>query len=311
LLFFSTLALTLIAWYTKQVKNIARLALLFSLCFVTVFLVYGSLQVLTIYLESARTTADLPGLSFSAVVAIFQSAVPVALYLSLLFGLGYAGMRHISAFGAVPCLFILSIAATTGLSLGLVALKDAPVPLILAGHSVSITAGSIFKDGTTTIVVLKSPSGGAVPYTLSSPGQPIEHREEEITLTLPFNDRNTTSITTSFSVTQHQLESRLQYGLISFEAYLGALVLVLLSLYGLFRISTWPAANVFLGTGAFVGFLIFETVPGRFVPETVLSFLTNRVPEPFIMPILIVSLIVPVIIGTIVIYTFKSRKVSV
>jgi hypothetical protein len=288
------------------VKSIARLVCFFVVSFAIVFLFAGIFQLQIVLLKSVQALSVLPTLSFSEGVSAFQSVLPVALYLSLLLGLAYAGGQpHIRTAPVVICLFILASIYTIGISIGLDYIKNLPKTFTITGKSIPVESGTIVSTSEGPIVVFnnsENPEEETISYVQVFPQQEIEYHEGNLPTLSPFVDRFFSLLNGGFLSIAEQFEKRLHESLLSFTVYLSALLFLLLSLYGLFRISEWPAVNVCLGSGAFLGFLIFKPVLRR------LDVFLVQVPSMFIEPILFTVLAFAIILCTVVVRLVKRWK---
>jgi hypothetical protein len=287
------------------VKNIARLVLFFSLSFIILFLLSMALRYLHLWIGEVRLLPARPQTALPEFIAAARWALSLTLYVSLLFGLSYtarlnagllgAGRHRLAAPVAMLCLCILSLAFSTGVSLGLERLGDM-VPA--SGLSRPLGGpGLILTQGDTTIVTLRGPGEIRGPRVVSMPGRSLVYQEQPLgpnnpTLSLPpvpFRDESPwflQSLAIDFSLTGRQLESRLGRGLTAFLIYAGALIFLLVSLGFILKLSNWPLANLFLGCLAFRGILAAETfLNAPEIQDLFASFLENRLPLSYTVPL--------------------------
>jgi hypothetical protein len=288
------------------VKNIARLVLFFSLTFAVLFVFSAAPRYLHLWMDGARLLPARPQMALPEFIAAARWALSLTVYFSLLFGLSYAarlnagllgaGKRRLSAPPAMLCLFVLALAFSTGVTLGLDRLGDmvpAPgLPRPLGGP------GLLLTQGDTTIVLIRGPAESRGPRVVAMPGQSLVYQEQPLgpnntVLSLPpvpFRDEAPwflRSLAIDFSLTGRQFEARLGEGLVSFLMYAGALVFLLVSLGFILKLSNWPLANLFLGCLAFRGILAAETflnspeIQGLFA-----SFPGNRLPLSYTVPLI-------------------------
>jgi hypothetical protein len=308
------------------VKNLARLALFFSLSFAALFLVSAALRYLHIRIDGVRILPLQPRMPLADFVAAARWALPLTAYFSLLFGLSYAsrinagssgGGRPLSAPPVMICLLVLSLAFTGGLSLGLertgVLVPARDLPRSLGGPGLLLTQGG------TTIVLLRGPGENLGPRVAAIPGQPLIYQEQ------PLGPDNTAlsvpplplrkdspwflrSIAIDFSLTGGRFEALLKDGFIPFLIYGGALFFFLVSLGFILKLSKWPLANLFAGALAFRGVLTLETfLNSPEIQELFASFLGNRLPLSFMVPLIFCSLGVLVNLYTFLVYLAKRR----
>jgi hypothetical protein len=257
-----------------------------------------------VLVASAQALPGLPALSFSEGIALLQSVIPTALCLSLLLSLSYAGgQQHLRTAPALLCLFILASLYPLGMAKGLDYLKALPVSLTLTGKGVPFTAGTILATPAGPVIIFNNPEEKTVSYVEAFPWQRLSYHEGSLPLLFPFADRSVSRLTEGFLSIRQQFEQRLRTDLLSAAVYNAALVLALISLYGVFKISAWPSVNVCLGAGAFGGFLIFNPILNKLS-----VFLTEKVPALFIEPLVLSLLAFTIILCTSVVHLFIKRK---
>jgi hypothetical protein len=281
------------------VKNLARLALFFSLSFAVLLLFAAALRFLHIRIDGTRLLPRQPRMMLYDFIAAARWALPLAVYGSLLSGLSYAARlntgllgrrRRLSAPPVMMCLGLLVLVFTGGISLGLERLgtmapaRDMAKPL---GE-----AGLLLTQGDTAIVLLREPGETLGPRTAAVPGRPLLYQEQPwgpnntiIGLPpVPFRSENPwflQSAAIDLSLTGRNFESRLREGVLPFFAYTGALVFLLVSLGFILKLSNWPLANFFLGCLAFRGILALETfLNASEIQDLFASFLGDRFPLP-------------------------------
>jgi hypothetical protein len=94
------------------------------------------------------------------------------------------------------------------------------------------------------------------------------------------------SINIDFTLTAREFDSRRGEGLVSFLAYTGSLILLLVSLRFLFGAGSWPLANLFLGALSFrfvLSFMVF--LESREVNVFLLAFANKRIPDFLVTPV--------------------------
>jgi hypothetical protein len=309
------------------VKNIARLVLFFSLSFTALFLFSAALRYLHLWIGEVRLLPARPRTALPEFIAAARWALSLTVYVSLLLGLSYAarlnaglpgaGKQRFPAPPAMLCLFILSLAFSTGVSLGLERLGNmvpAPgLPRPLGGPGLTLTQGD------TTIVALRGPAENRGPRVVAMPGRPLVYQEQPLgpnntTLSLPpvpFRDEAPwflRSLAIDFSLTGRQLEARLGEGLVVFLIYAGALIFLLISLGFILKLSNWPLANLFLGCLAFRGILaaeIFLNSPE--IQDLFASFLENRLPLSYTVPLVFCLFGVLVNLYTFLVFLARRR----
>jgi hypothetical protein len=290
-------------------KNIAKLVLFGSFCFIALFIFLCLFQFLSLWIDAVRGIPVRPDALSGALVLAGQWAIPGALYLSILFCLSYASRRKIGVPSSIFCIFILSSALTLVLSLGMDQIRRLR-PALENVKTPPGEPGLILAQGETTIVLLKQPGDIGGPRVVSIPGEALRYQEiplgpqnRVIALpALPFRDEIPwvfKSLLIDFNLSAGELNSRFREGLVPFGIYGGALILLLTALRFIFDFGQWPLANMFLGALAFRGILALETFLNA--PEInafLQEFLGNRVHGSLITPLVFCSLAFIVILYT-------------
>jgi hypothetical protein len=312
------------------VKNLARLALFFSLFFTAIFLFSAGLRFLHIRIEEIRLLPFQPRLILPDGLSAARWALPVAVYVSLLCGLSYAARlnagllsrrrRSLPAPLAMLSLFILGMALSGGISLALERLETmVPAPAVSKPLG---RPGLLLTQGDTSIVLLRGPDESRGPRVVAIPGQPLLYQEQPLgpnntVLSLPpvpFRNENPwflRSLAIDFSLTGRQLETRLGEGLLPFFVYAGALIFLLVSLGFIQKFSNWPLANVFLGALCCRGILALETFLNSPEIQALLAeFLGNRFPLPlsWTVPLIFLSFGMLINLYTFLVYLAKRRS---
>jgi hypothetical protein len=176
------------------------------------------------------------------------------------------------------------------------------------------------RSSNMVMVLLRGPAEPGGPRVAVIPGQRLLYQAEpagpgNTVLSLPpipFGDDTPwflKSMTIDLRLSAEQLEGRFKAGLLPFLAYSGALILLLSSLGGVLKLSAWPLANLFLGCLAFRGILALETFFNS--PETqdiFESFLENRLPLSFAVPLIFCALGILAHIYSVLVYQAKRRN---
>ncbi|MDR1566960.1 MAG: hypothetical protein LBS48_06745 [Treponema sp.] len=274
-------------------KNLARLALFFSICFIAAFLASALLRFLGLWIDTARILPLEPEQSANFISAL-KRALPAAMYFSILLALSYASRRKMAVPLSILGVFVLATVFVLGFSLGIRQIQGVNFALD-AGQAIRGRPGLILSQGDTVIVLLKEGKEG--PRVVAFPGRPLFYQEVPrgpnnsiLALPdLPFRDETPWFIQSIFidlNLSARELDARLEAGLPFFCMYAGALILFLASLRFLLDLSNWPLANLFLGALAFRGILALETFLNAKETATLLgSFLGNRLPALFISPL--------------------------
>jgi hypothetical protein len=295
-------------------KNVARLALFFTISFAAVFILALFIHFLRIRIDVIRSLPPQNGQIGEELLGAFRWALPAALYLSLLFSLSYTVRRRIFAPLAMLCLFILGSAACLGLTLGAEGLSRLAkyfVPPKSLGNP-----GLILTQADNAIVLIRDPLEPWGPRVVSIPGQPLLYQElprgpdnKPISLPpIPFRTGTAwalRSLIIDLSLTGRELIRRFSFPgwpAFPFLIYCGALIFFLVSLRFALNLSNWPLANLFLGALAFRGILSMEVFLGAPETEEVLNtLLGDLIPPLYTAPLIFVFL------GFLVsLYTFLS-----
>jgi hypothetical protein len=305
--------------YCLKVKNLAKLALFFSLTFAIILLVSTFLRFLGLRVDWARTLPQRPQAVLTAIIAAAHWALPLTLYGSILLSLSYAVRGRYSALMTVACVFILSICFGFGISSALdhwasvPPAQDSSVPL---GESGLVLSNTLTKNET-AIVLLKGPAEPLGPRVAAVPDRPLLFQEEtdfdaEFDLPpVPFGDDTPwflKSLSIDLRLSGEQLQRRFGEGAFSFLIYTGALVCFLGSLGFILRFSVWPLANIFLGALAFRGILSLETFfNSPEMQEVFGSFLRNRISPVLTVPLIFLFFGLLVHTYSVLVYIAKRR----
>jgi hypothetical protein len=301
------------------VKNIARLMLFFTICFVALFLLAAVFRYLQIRIDEIRIIPAQSGAGLGDFIAASRRGLSFSLYCSILLALNYAARRRMAKFMTIIWLFILACGAVTGVSLGIIRLgamtalpNSSPVPLGAPGLMLS--------QGDTTIVLLDDPQAARGSRVVSMPGRPLLYQEvptgPDNTVAglplIPFKnepDYFLNSILLDFSLSSWQFDLRFGQGLIPFGIYAGSLILLLVSLGFIMEMSRWPLANLFFGALVFRGVLALENLINE---DTILnltgSFLGARITPDLVSPLIFTTLALLVILYTILAHLARSRR---
>jgi hypothetical protein len=302
------------------VKNLARLALFFSITFGVVFITAAAARYITGQIEGARMIPALAGKPLAALFSALEWALPAAVYISVLLGLSYASRGGIPAPQTMVCLFVLGGLFSLGLSLGVLRADASGAVPAAAVRSTLGEPGLILSQGETVIVLLEDPREERGSRVVSLPGRPLIYQEVPvgadntiITLPLiPFKTQNNYfifNLLLDFSLTAKQFETRLNQGLISFIVYVLSLILLLVSLRFIMDLSIWPLANLFLGALAFRGILALESfINSEEIFTLIRAFLGQRIPEFLIIPLIFSGLSLLIILYSVLTSLARDRR---
>jgi hypothetical protein len=302
------------------VKGLARLILVFTLCFVlTLFL--SSLFILMGRLLDAG--AHIPALPIALVPAFSGSllaAIPATIYITVLLTLSYAVRLGIPFPLTLVCLFLLTLSGSAAVYLGTVRTgrldlpQGAPAPARSAAPRTLGSPGLILSQGNISMVLLEDPGQQNGPRVVSIPGQRLIYQRlplgpGRLVPPLPSAVLRAPapyflqSILLDFSIAGSRYAELLARSERCFIAYLAAVSLLLCSLGFLFKISVWPLANIFIGALAFRGILAFETfINSREVLGLLNEYVEESIPRP-----LISALILALAAALILLYSLLAR----
>jgi hypothetical protein len=282
------------------VKNIARLLLSFSLCFTALFLSAVLVRYLHIRIEALRFLTPVTGQALPELLSAVQWALPVTIYTSLLLGLSYSIRQHIPFILAMIILVILTGAFSAGICLGTGGLAN--VSFLPKNPKLLGRPGLLLTQGDNRYILLGEPADLEGPRVVSLPAQPLIYQEspagpDNTVIPLPPAPFRTAidwilqSLTIDFSLAGRELARRFKSGLESFLIYGLSLIFLLVSLRFILNLSNWPLANLFLGALAFRGILSLETfLNGEQAQAFLISFLADRIPTPYITPLIFCAL---------------------
>jgi hypothetical protein len=301
------------------VKNLAKLALFFSLAYIVIFLFSTGFRFLALRVAWVRTLPQKPESFFTAIIAAACWALALALYSSILLSLSYASRGHYSIIMTVTCLFILSVSFNFGFSMILERLATAE-SAISGGKPIGengLILSNTMNKNEKTIVLLQGATEPFGPHVTAEPNRPLVFQEAvaaDPALKLPpvpFEADNPwfmKSIVNDLRLSGEQLQRRYNDGYFSFLIYAGALICFLISLNFIFKFSVWPLANLFIGALAFRGILSIETfLNSSDIQDTFGSFLGNQIPLMLAVPAIFAVFGVLAHIYAILVYIAKRR----
>jgi hypothetical protein len=292
-------------------KNIARLALFFSVFVIIAFVLVGTLVYVRLILDAAGTIPAGPPIRLGKFVGGLQEILPMILYLAMLMSLSYSARRHIALPAAILSVFILGGGATLGLSLGFRDLKTMDIPLQSGGEAKTLgSPGLILSRWDTAVALLGDPGNSGTARVVSIPGRPLIYQENPsgpnnamaALPPAPFRSERSAlmrGLLVDSALVAGQFETRLDRGLLSFALYGGALILLLASLRFVLDLSSWPLAGLFCGALVFRGILSFQTfVDSRIVQTFIITFFNNRIDGAIISPIIFSGLALLILLYT-------------
>ena len=299
-------------------KKFAKLILYFSIVFVILFLVSGSLMYLASWITMARIIplGTEPGQSAADLA---WKILPIALHGTMLLGLSYAVRKKVPGPLAILCVFLLGCGFTVGISLGISRIEVLKVALKPVSPMVG-RPGLILNQSDNAVILLKASSDILGPRVVSIPGLPLIYHETPtgpnntiISLpALPFINNTPwflRSLGIDLSLSGREMESRMEADFFSFAVYAVSVVLLLASLRFILALSKWPLANIFMGALIFRLILLLETFINNAEINTLIgSFLGGRIPSVYITPVIFGVLGILIIVNTLLIWLARSLR---
>jgi hypothetical protein len=303
------------------VKNLARLALFFSLSFAILFLAAAGLRYLAIRVEWLRTLPRQPETMLTELITAARWGLSLALYGALLLSLSYAARRGIFAPVTTACLIVFSLGISFAISLGLERLGNVPpardTAKVLGEPGLILT--NTIRHSETAIVLLEGPADLRRPRVAAIPGQALLYQAEPAGPNntvlglppIPFRDETPwflKSMAIDLRLSAGQFEEHFKAGLPPFLFYAGALIFLLSSLGCVLKLSAWPLANLFLGCLAFRSVLALETfLNSPEVQDAFEVFLAKRLPFSLSVPLIFYAAGMLVYFYSVLVYLAKRR----
>jgi hypothetical protein len=302
------------------VKSLARITIFFSVFFILSFFLAGAARFLQVWIEAAQVIPAKPIRIIDALISSGWRALPAAVYVALLGTISYTTRKNMPALLSIILLLILSMGFSLGLSLGMLKAKNLSFSSGLAVPRTLGKPGLILSQGETAIVLLEDPATPNGARVVSIPGrplmfQPVPIGSENTTISLPpapFHTRTPyfiTSLILDFALIADQLIHRLERGLFPLIIYLGSLCLLLVSLRFVFKFSSWPLANFFLGVLVFRGILAFQIFLDSEEIQTFLSYLLGGIiPRDIRSPAILTGIALLVLLYTFLMYAAREKR---
>jgi len=278
------------------VKNFVKLALLFILSFVIIFLASTGFRFLSLHVNWIKTLPPRPETSLVLVIAAAKWALTCTLFSAILFSLSYTARKKYNNLMSIITIICLSLALCFGVSALFKNLESVPSSQTAArrlGGNGLILSNSVNRNET-SVVLLKGNTQSLGPRVVASSGQPLSFQETaEANFYLPpipFGDDTPwflKSLAIDIRLNSEILQNKFNEGLFPFLIFAGSLVFLLSSLGYIIKISAWPLVNLFLGILFFRGILAFETF--IYTPEMldiINSFLKGIAPEALALPLI-------------------------
>jgi hypothetical protein len=300
-------------------KNAARLVIIFSLCFVIIFLLTTLFKFLGFWISSIRLF-PIDSEQGEALINASLLSLPIALFFTILFSLSYSVRRKISSPLSILLVIVLSASLTMGFFLVLERLHIlAPYFRISSTHSDNLRSGTglILSRQDMNVIFLGDGESAEYPRVVSFPERPLIYQEAALgpynsLLPLPFVDATpwvVRSILIDFSITAREFQTRYDEGFLPFGIYVVSLIFFLASLRFILNLSSWSFANLILGALIFRLTLSLKNFLNA--SETMLffnSFLQNRFPQPLIAPMVFFALGSLILLYTFLIFLVRRKR---
>jgi hypothetical protein len=301
------------------VKNLAKLALFFSLSFAIIFLAATGIRFLSLRVEWAQNLPPKPETALTIVIAAAHWALSLAMYSSILLGLSYAARRRYFAPMAVLCVMTLSLFFNFIVSSALYNWKSVPPAEITArqmGGDGLILSNSLNRNET-SVILLKGTADPLGPRVTAIPDRPLVFHESMANAAavnlppIPFGDDTPwfyKSLIIDLRLSEEHIQQRFNEGLVHYFIYAGALIFLLSSLGFAIKFSVWPLANLFLGVLAFRGILAIETFFNSPEMQDIFdSFFRNMMPSSFAVPLIFFAFGLLINLYEVLVYVAKRR----
>ena len=303
-------------------KKLAGLIVFFSLSFIILFLFSAGIRFLVLRIDWVQLMPVQPGTVFSVLIAASRWALSFGLFVGILLGLNYSVRKSVNAPLSILCIAVLSLGFTCGIHLGLQYWENIPSEKLAAQPlgGPGLILFSPDRPTGTAVVLLEGPAKPGGARLASVPGRPLQYQPGFSGRDMPLSglpsssfELNTPwfieSLAIDFKLNSDNLKQRFNEGIIPFLIYAGALVFLLSSFYFTQKFCAWPLANLVFGILVFRGVLALETFfNSKEMQEVFDSFLQNRLPVSFSVPIIFIIFGLLTSLYTFLIYLTKRQK---
>jgi hypothetical protein len=303
------------------VKKLVKLVLFYSVSFVILMIISTGLRFLAVRAGWAGIMSQRPESVLGGIIAAARWSLSLGIYGGVILGLSYTARNKVFAPIAVLLIGALSLTLASVVSQGLQNWGNVP-PVVntvqpLGGPGL-IMANNTRLDGT-AVVLLQGPSNPG-PRVVAVSGRPLDFQAEfpgrDVTAVPsgPFGDGGNSwflqSIAIDLRMSGENLWRLFNEGLFPFLVYAGSLIVLLTSCLFIFRFSTWPLANVFLGCLAFRGILALEIFfNSRDMQDVFGSFLQNVLPVSLAVPFIFCAIGVLAYVYSFLVFVIRRRDV--
>lgn len=301
-------------------RNFAKLALLFSISFIVIFLAAAGLRFLALRVDWAKNLPVRPETALTLLIAAAHWALSLSLFSSILFALSYSFRKSFFAPITVITLMALSFLFSFGISALLENWKAVPpaqtsgIPAFHTGNKGLILSNSLNRSDT-AVILLNGTSDPMGPRVVSIHGEPLIYHESaggSVELpSVPFVDDRPwflKSLTIDIRLNAEMFQRKFAEGFLSYLTYAGALIFILCSLGYAIKFSAWPLANLFLGILAFRGILALTTFFNTAEMQEIMeSFLKGALPVALAVPLLFLCFGTLLHVYSILVFMVKRR----
>jgi hypothetical protein len=280
-------------------KQIAKLLLFFSLSFCLIFALALGIACLSNWVEILKELPERRFAELGEFIPGARWALSFTLYMSILLNMTYALRKRMHPMGALFIIFAASFGFTWAVSQGIFyAERMNTPPIVFSSHKLGEN-GLVLKGKGIAIVLMDGPASSFGRRVIALEGRPLILEETPVgaeggPIPLPpfrFAQKNDSAfggLVADIAVSGNELARRFAENSESFATYLGALILILVSLASLLDIGAWPLANMFLGALLFRGIIFFEAfILRRDVQDYIEDFLHPWVPSYLAIPVAI------------------------
>jgi len=293
-------------------KNLAKLALFFSLTFIIVF--FGSLflEFLSSWLAMVREIPVTPR-TMKTVTELSWKSLPIAIFISILLSLSYSARRFIPIPVSIIAIMILASLYTGGFAIAINRSENMGFALNTV-QPIQSGPGLVLSRSDSSIILLRESSQISGPRMVSFPEQALIYQEIPLgpnysIIPLPPFPLGTetpyliNNIYIDLNLSTQEFIRRFQDSYLNFAIYALSLILLLASLRYVLDLSHWPLANIFLGALAFRGILSLKVfLNSREINSLLTNFLRDFAPSEYATPLVFFTISILVML-----YTFLAN----
>ena len=285
-------------------KNLAKLAIFFSISFVIIFILSAGIRYLSLQVDWARYLPQRNETLNSLIVRAAHWALSFSMYSAVLITLSYAVRKKIFTPITISGVIVLSLFFNFGLSFLLQNIKTTQTDTQpVKSNSMQIGGKGLILSNTinrneTAVVLLNGMAEPLGPRVIAIPDRPLTFQESTINTGInlppvPFENKISwfiESLIIDIRLSAENIQKQFHSGLFPYLMYSGALLLLLTSLCFIFKLSAWPLANLFLGIIAFRGILAIEVFfNSPEIQELFNDFFKGLIPVTIVVPLIFTS----------------------